>query len=878
MPRIQNVLVVFGRQSSVAYAPKLQRRSASATLVGIVVALVVSLAPVATPVLTVATVVVLSSPAHAQVQPPEVEWERTFGGTNFDQANSVGQTTDGGYIVVGLTKSFGAGEADVYIVKSDANGDISSGWPKTFGGKLWDEAHSTQQTSDGGYIVGGMTTSFGAGGVDVYLIKTDADGIVAPGWPKTFGGSDFDSAREIHQTNDGGYIVAGVTHSLGAGRGDVYLIKTDADGIVAPGWPKTFGGTGWDEASSVQQTDDGGYIAAGFTESFGLGDRDVYLIKTEADGTISPGWPKIFGGTGWDEASSVQQTDDGGYIVAGQTYSFGAGGGDVYLIKTEADGTISPGWPKTFGGPEEEIAYAVHQTIDDGYIVAGLINPVVAGATGILIKTDASGLINPGWQVALEGIRGGITLSIEQTSDSGYIAAGYTNKFGAGGYDVYLVKLGPERPAPPTRHQLHLFRDNQFVPLTDAARADFDPALPAIVIVHGFNFFLTPQLPSWTLEVAQSFASRKLTPYVNILAWDWQLEAQGGDNPVDGGRFRVAASLVHDQSLRLAKALSQLFAARGFAQPVHLMGHSLGAPLGAYTAINLQDPAVSNPTYPVANVTLWDPPDRSPFVERAIETSLTSTVPYLRRNYPTLVDCYRSELNAKSYFSNVWYASAGPGHGESYAWYQRHVKILTEEPTLHRRVNCDDTALSATIGFGASQIHTPPDRQLRFTPCQAGELDVSLVAHSADQNCSPDSELVFAQYCVVNAENVSVITVALEPGVSSTECDCTVTPDLKNLRMQLRRRQALQGGGAGLDDLTATYTLPLTVAEPWDFLQFGYKFVAVPAPAALNVSVIDGVAETPLLSLTSEPNHIGVERLSPLLDISSFRGKTVDLV
>ena len=259
-------------------------------------------------------------------------WFAKTYGRSLDKAYSVQQISDGGYILAGTTLSFGAGSDDIFLIKTDANGNII--WAKTYGGASYDNAFSVQQTSDGGYIVAGYTSSFGAGGGDIFLIKTDANGNII--WAKTYGGTDFEVAYSVQQTSDGGYIVAGGTYSFGADSFDVFLIKTDANGNIS--WSKTYGGADDDRAESVQQTSDGGYIVAGWTASFGAGGLDAFLIKTDANGNII--WAKTYGGTDKDEAFSVQHTSDGGYIVAGWTGSFGAGWRDIFLIKTDANGNI----------------------------------------------------------------------------------------------------------------------------------------------------------------------------------------------------------------------------------------------------------------------------------------------------------------------------------------------------------------------------------------------------------------------------------------------------------------------------------------------------------------------------------------------------------
>lgn len=262
-------------------------------------------------------------------QAPDTLWTKTYGGTDWDDGFSVQQTADSGYVVVGGTRSFGLGAWDVYFIKTDVNGDTS--WTKTYGGTDSDKGYSVRQISDGGYVIAGYTKSFGAGGEDVYLLRTNANGDTL--WTKTYGGVNNDNGSAIQQTFDGGYIITGVTYSFGAGDADVWLLKTDSLGDTL--WTKTYGGEDWDEAISVQQTSDGGYFIVGRTYVWEVGDHDIYVIKTNANGDTL--WTGTYGGTHTEFGYSGQQTTDGGYIIVGWTNSFGASDRDIYLVKTVQD-------------------------------------------------------------------------------------------------------------------------------------------------------------------------------------------------------------------------------------------------------------------------------------------------------------------------------------------------------------------------------------------------------------------------------------------------------------------------------------------------------------------------------------------------------------
>ena len=390
---------------------------------------------------------------------PEEEWNKTIGGASLDMAQSLQKTADGGYILAGLTYSSSAGYDDFWLVKTDSMGNKQ--WDKTFGGTNYDRAHSVQETADGGYVLAGLTYSYGAGKNDAWLVKTNSEG--KEHWSKTFGGTKYDVALSVLETADGGYILAGWTKSYGAGHYDMWLVKTDSSGIGQ--WNKTFGGTGYDGANSFHETADGGYIIAGFTYSYGAGSADVLLVKTDSDGNEQ--WSKTFGGTDFECATSVQQTTDGGYILAGRTESYGAGVTDVWLVKTDSDGNEQ--WEKTFGGIDSDCAGSVQQTADGGYILAGSTESYGAGNNDAwLVRTDSNG--DKQWDKTFGGMGNDYATSVQQTSDGSYILVGSTESYGAGCSDLWLVKVKGE----PTGLKVHNMNTDEDFATIQAAIDDVD--------------------------------------------------------------------------------------------------------------------------------------------------------------------------------------------------------------------------------------------------------------------------------------------------------------------------------------------------------------------------------------------------------------------
>lgn len=373
-----------------------------------------------------------SAACAVQVAVTEDTWSMTFGSEREERAYSVQQTSDGGYVVAGEADSYAAGGLDVWLIRTDAEGDKL--WSRVIGGMEYDGARSVQQTSDGGYIVAGTTESHGASGSDMWLIKTDASGREV--WAKAIGGADHDNGFSVQQTSDGGYFIAGWTFSSGAGGCDLWLVKTDTAGNVV--WDKTYGGSYYEMVGSARQTSDGGYVITGLTCSFGAGGRDVWLVKTDSSGDTV--WTRTFGGAEDDWGQSVRQTADGGYVIAGITSSYGAGREEVWLIKTDAGGNAA--WAKTFGGASSDCAYSVQQTADRGYVIAGSTESYGSGQGDVwLIRTDAGG--NRVWDRTFGGLNQDWGHSVWEIPE-GYVVAGSTSSFGAGGFDVWLIKTsGP---------------------------------------------------------------------------------------------------------------------------------------------------------------------------------------------------------------------------------------------------------------------------------------------------------------------------------------------------------------------------------------------------------------------------------------------------
>lgn len=382
-------------------------------------------------------------------QSPPIEWQKSFGGSKRDKAYSIKQTIDGGYILIGYSDSEdddvsgNHGLNDYWILKLDSQGNIK--WQESLGGKMIDEPYSIEQTEDGGYILVGNSDSEDGdvGGThsrsyDYWVVKINNNGKIQ--WEKSLGGTGNDWGQSIRQTKDGGYIVAGCSESNDGdatgnhGKYDFWIVKLDSIGLIQ--WQRMIGGSDIDEAWSIQETTDGGYIVIGYSNSYD-GDitshcwgYDYWVVKLKENGLIQ--WDKSFGGTNDDLGYSIKQSNDGGYIIAGTSFLYKYGDQrdwDCFVVKIDSNSNLQ--WQKAYGGTGEDCAYSIQQTDDSGYIFSGYSNSddgEVSGNNG----NDDYWIVkldvngNLQWQKSLGGSWNDDARSIVQTNDGGYIIAGYS--------------------------------------------------------------------------------------------------------------------------------------------------------------------------------------------------------------------------------------------------------------------------------------------------------------------------------------------------------------------------------------------------------------------------------------------------------------------
>lgn len=366
--------------------------------------------------------------------------ERVLGGKDVDRGVGIITAAAGGLVAVGVTMSSGAGGEDIYLVRLDEDDNVM--WEKTIGGPGDDNGWAVLELSDGNLVIGGFTTSQGAGGLDCQLVKTDAQG--DPLWTKTFGGVKDDRCWAVAPTGDGGYVLAGETSSTGAGKRDCYLVKTDGQGREV--WFETYGGEQDDRCFAVTAAEDGGFVVAGQTFSFGAGDRDAWILKIDSDGVLQ--WSKTHGGDASDVAHSTAAAGDGSYLVTGYTTSLADTPDDPMVMRIAEDGTMV--WTRVLALDGHNRTISGASTADGGACLAGMSqtrNPSTVSA--LIMKIDEAGEVLWTSEVSSTSMGDSLGYGVTSTPDGGCAITGHTTVGSAGSLDLLIATVDAEgKPTP----------------------------------------------------------------------------------------------------------------------------------------------------------------------------------------------------------------------------------------------------------------------------------------------------------------------------------------------------------------------------------------------------------------------------------------------
>ena len=365
-------------------------------------------------------------------------WAKTYGTSRSDYASSIQQTADDGFILAGSYEKkefehfYGAEYyPDLLVIKLSAYGQVE--WSKSFGYTSYESASFIRQTTDGGYIIAGCTGH----SCGPWILKLGPRGDLQ--WQWEYLGYYDDSISVVNQTSDGGYIASGST-SIEYGNSDAWVLKLAEDGSIQ--WQKVYGGPDGEGFGFIQQTEDGGYIVAGTTSSFGTGSGDFWVLKLSGEGAII--WQRSYGGEMRDSLSSIHVTVDGGYVVVGRTSSFDEVSANIWVLKLLGDGKIQ--WQKTYDIPDLYLTSSIVLTPDGGYILAGIIKPTSGfhpPSDIFIMKISDSGDVL--WSKTYGGSGDDNARDMQQTSDGGFIVVGYTKSFGVGDYsDILVFKLSAD--------------------------------------------------------------------------------------------------------------------------------------------------------------------------------------------------------------------------------------------------------------------------------------------------------------------------------------------------------------------------------------------------------------------------------------------------
>jgi hypothetical protein len=397
------------------------------------------------------TIIFISLLTTASLTAQDTLWTKTYGGESAEGGRSVCLTEDGGFAIAGYTFSFGEGNADAYLIKTDSEGNEL--WSKTYGGTGSDYGYSIcKASSDNGFIITGYTTSYGAGSKDVYLIRTNSNGDTL--WTKTFGGSGLDIGMSVSETSGGNIVICGYTESFGAGEDDIYIVKTDANGNFL--WSETYGGTALETGRSICVTSQDSLVFTGATGSYGNGNQDTYTVKTDSAGNVE--YEKTFGSSYYEHARAINELNSGGFIITGYSLNSLM---DVYIQKIDADGNQI--WKKEINGDNSfyDIGNSVYELNSGNIVVCGATKSAVTSKNDLYLLC-----FNSQGTVIAEAIYGGVGSdwgnSVCETNDGNILIAGYTNSYGNGSFDVWLLKIENSLPSNVGKKDINQFLNQNY--------------------------------------------------------------------------------------------------------------------------------------------------------------------------------------------------------------------------------------------------------------------------------------------------------------------------------------------------------------------------------------------------------------------------------
>lgn len=362
------------------------------------------------------------------IDPPDTSWVKKYDGYDDERYYSVKETSDGGLIIGGSTSSLGDSDGDFLLVRTDNMGDTL--WIKKYGGPLYETARSVIVTKDGNYLLAGSSKSFnGSDDSDAYMVKVDNQGDTI--WTSVINNGRIDEIEDVVELNDGGFIIVGATYPGVSDYRDLWIVKTDENGDSL--WSKVYGGTGTDEANSVCLSNDGNVLACGWTGSYGAGEFDIWLLKIDMDGDTI--WTKTYGGSDSENGRSIINTKDGEYAITGYTKSFSQDACDAWLVKIDNSGKVL--WNTAIDIFANDMACSVFKTDDGGYVVGGY--GIYSPANCWIVKTNNSGQLV--WKKEMQFGSNNYIRSIIQCNDGGYVSVGFSQIETSEDMESWIIKL-----------------------------------------------------------------------------------------------------------------------------------------------------------------------------------------------------------------------------------------------------------------------------------------------------------------------------------------------------------------------------------------------------------------------------------------------------